>query len=111
MTKEEYLNTLKDQIRDNHAKEFVCEEYKTHIEDQIDAYVNDGMNNEQATIAAVKDMGDPVNVGASLDRIHRPHMEWKFLVFIISRHIVHSPTNAYSPWRILHIFFHGCLVD
>ena len=61
MTKEEYLNTLKDQIRDNHAKEFVCEEYKTHIEDQIDAYVNDGMNNEQATIAAVKDMGDPVN--------------------------------------------------
>ena len=49
MTKEEYLNTLKDQIRDKHAKEFVCEEYKTHIEDQIDAYVNDGMNNEQAT--------------------------------------------------------------
>ena len=95
MTKEEYLNTLKDQIRDNHAKEFVCEEYKTHIEDQIDAYVNDGMNNEQATIAAVKDMGDPVNVGASLDRIHRPHMEWKFLVFIITLSIIGLAIKLY----------------
>ena len=95
MTKEEYLNTLKDQIRDKHAKEFVCEEYKTHIEDQIDAYVNDGMNNEQATIAAVKDMGDPVNVGASLDRIHRPHMEWKFLVFIITLSIIGLAIKLY----------------
>ncbi len=95
MTKEEYLKTLKDQIRDNHAKEFVCEEYKTHIEDQIDAYVNDGMNNEQATIAAVKDMGDPVNVGASLDRIHRPHMEWKFLVFIITLSIIGLAIKLY----------------
>ncbi|MBO4702089.1 MAG: hypothetical protein J5625_05430 [Lachnospiraceae bacterium] len=102
MTKEEYLNTLKDQIRDKHAKEFVCEEYKTHIEDQIDAYVNDGMNNEQATIAAVKDMGDPVNVGASLDRIHRPHMEWKFLVFIIAISLISLAIKMY-----LNIYSYG----
>lgn len=95
MTKEEYLNTLKDQIRDKHAKEFVGEEYKVHIEDQIDAYVKDGMSKDQAVLAAVKDMGDPVNVGASLDRIHRPHMEWKFLVFIITLSIIGLAIKLY----------------
>lgn len=95
MTKEEYLNTLKDQIRDKHAKEFVGEEYKVHIEDQIDAYVKDGMSKDQAVLAAVKDMGDPVNVGASLDRIHRPHMEWKFLVFIIAISIIGLAIRLY----------------
>ncbi len=95
MTKEEYLNTLKDQIRDKHAKEFVGEEYKVHIEDQIDAYVKDGMSKDQAVLAAVKDMGDPVNVGASLDRIHRPHMEWKFLVFIIALSIIGLAIKLY----------------
>lgn len=83
MNIEEYLNNVKDQIRNEKAKEFVSEELKTHIEDQIDEYINEGMSEEQAALAAVKDMGDPVNVGTSLNRIHRPHMEWRFLIFII----------------------------
>ena len=83
MNKEEYLTVLKDQIRDKHAKEFVSTEIRDHIEDQAEGYINDGMDSEQAVIKAVEEMGDPVTVGAGLDRIHRPHMEWGFLIYVL----------------------------
>lgn len=82
MTEEEYLTTLKDQIRDRHAKEFVAEEYKTHIDEQTIDYLEKGMSKQEAEAAAVKDMGDPVSVGIHLDRIHRPKMEYKLLIMI-----------------------------
>ena len=81
MNLEEYLDELKNQIRDKHAKEFVVNEFLAHIEDQAADLQQDGMDHEQALTKAVEEMGDPVSVGVSLDRIHRPHMEWKFLLF------------------------------
>lgn len=82
-TVEEYLTELKGQIRDKYAKEFVTEEIKNHIEEQAEAYRNEGIPYDEALSKAVRDMGDPVSVGVELDRIHRPHMEWKFLVYIL----------------------------
>ncbi len=80
---EEYLAELKGQIRDRHAKEFVSEEIRNHIEEQTEAYECEGMMHNEALAAAVRDMGDPVRVGADMDKIHRPHMEWKFLVYVV----------------------------
>jgi cell division protein FtsW (lipid II flippase) len=83
MSVEEYLSTLKDQIRDKNAKDMVAAEYLCHIEDQATAFQNAGMERDQALLKAVEEMGDPVDVGNSLDRIHRPHMEWRFLFYIL----------------------------
>ena len=80
MSVEEYLSTLKDQIRDKNAKDMVAAEYLCHIEDQATAFQNAGMERDQALLKAVEEMGDPVDAGNSLDRIHRPHMEWRFLL-------------------------------
>lgn len=82
MNIEDYLSELKGQIRDKYAKKFVSDEIKTHIEEQADAFMNDGMSREDAISKAVEDMGDPVSVGVDLDRIHRPHLEWRFLVYV-----------------------------
>ena len=40
MSVEEYLSTLKDQIRDKNAKDMVAAEYLCHIEDQATAFQN-----------------------------------------------------------------------
>ena len=69
MSIEEYLDELKEQIRDRSAKEFVSDEIRDHIEEQADAYMSEGMSREEALSEAVKDMGDPVSVGADLDKI------------------------------------------
>lgn len=83
MSMEDYLDELKGQIRDKHAKVFVSEEVRGHMEDQAQEYEKNGMPHEEALSKAVTQMGDPVSVGVDLDRIHRPHMEWRFLLYVL----------------------------
>ena len=88
MDMKEYLNELGGQIRDQHAREFVIEEVRSHIEDQTESFEKEGMSHADALSKAVAEMGDPVQVGVELDRIHRPHMEWIFLGYIVFISIV-----------------------
>ena len=76
MKPEEYLHTVTDQIRCAGARDMVEEELREHIRDQAEAYEAEGMVEEEALEKAVRDMGDPVETGVALDRIHRPHMSW-----------------------------------
>lgn len=79
---DEYLNTLLEQIRCKKARPYIRQELQNHIEDQIDANLSAGMNKKDAELEAVRDMGDPVEAGISLDRIHRPQIAWKLLLII-----------------------------
>ena len=65
---DEYLKTLLEQIRCKKARPYVKQEFQDHIEDQIEANMQAGMDREQAEREAVRDMGDPVETGISLDR-------------------------------------------
>lgn len=80
MRPEEYISTVTDQIRCRQAHELVREELEAHIEDQAKAYEADGMFEDDALEKAVREMGDPVETGAALDRIHRPQMSVGMLV-------------------------------
>ena len=73
---EEYLKILMEQIRCKKAHPYIRQEIQGHMEDQIEANLMDGMTDKEAEEAAVKDMGNPVEVGISLDRIHRPAFAW-----------------------------------
>lgn len=83
MDKKEYLQTAVEQIRCIKARDAVKEELAHHIEDQTEAFMMDGMNEEEASMQAVKEMGDPVEAGVALDLVHRPKMEWKMVAFVI----------------------------
>lgn len=82
MKMEEYLNKVTDQIRCKRAHESVREELQNHILDQMEAYKLGGMEEEEALEKAVMDMGDPVIVGNSFDRIHRPRISWSMLILV-----------------------------
>lgn len=82
MKAEEYLKTLTDQIRCKMAREAVRDELLAHIEDQKAAYLSEGMEQEEAEEAAVREMGDPVETGNEMDRIHRPMMAWGMIALI-----------------------------
>lgn len=83
---EEYLKTLLEQIRCKKAQPYIRQELQDHMEDQIVANMQAGMDRGLAEKEAVRDMGDPVEAGISLDRIHRPQIAWKllFLIALIS---------------------------
>lgn len=82
MNKEDYLKKVIDQIRCQKAKDMISEEIENHIDDQAKAYMDMGIEETKAISMAVKEMGDPVDTGVSLDRIHRPKMAWDVLLLI-----------------------------
>lgn len=82
MRREEYLKTVTDQMRCKRARAAVQEEMDQHIEDQTEAFLMEGLDRENAVCEAVKEMGDPVEVGIAMDRIHRPKMAWGMIGLI-----------------------------
>ena len=88
MKREEYLQILTDQIRCRMARDAVKEEYCAHIEDQMQDFMSEGMDRKEAEKAAVKEMGDPVETGNELDRIHRPVMPWGMIALVAALSII-----------------------
>lgn len=82
MKMEEYIEKVTEQIRCAKARPMVEEELRDHILDQAEAYEAEGMFEEEALERAVREMGDPVEAGVSLDRVHRPQMEWSILLLV-----------------------------
>lgn len=80
MSKKRYMELLLEQIRNKRAKELVAREINSHIEDQEEAYLSQGLSAYDAERRAVLDMGDPVETGVSLDAIHRPKMSWRMVI-------------------------------
>ena len=74
MRMDEYLRTVTEQVRCSKMHDSIAEELKDHILDQAEAFEEEGTDHEKALELAVKEMGDPVETGVALDRIHRPHM-------------------------------------
>ena len=82
MRLDEYLETVSEQIRYTKIRPTVTEELRNHILDQAEAYETCGAFPEEAIERAIREMGDPVETGVSLDCIHRPQMNWGIVIGI-----------------------------
>jgi len=80
---EEYITTLTEQIRFKQARSGVAQEIRNHISDQTQAFEQNGMEHEKAVEMAVREMGDPVEAGVALDRIHRPQFDWRLFMITV----------------------------
>lgn len=100
---EEYLKTLLEQVRCKKAHPYIEDEMRSHIEDQAEENVAAGMSQEEAVREAVRDMGSPVEVGISLDQIHRPQIAWDMIVLMavisIIGIVVHALIGSKSQER------------
>lgn len=74
-----YLKTVQEQIRWKRARPVLALELERHLADQTEAFQAEGDDGETAVRRALEDMGDPVELGAELDRVHRPRPQWGLL--------------------------------
>ena len=81
-TKEEFIKEVSEQIRCKKAVKFVSEELADHIDGEKEHNVLCGMSEKEAEYEAVKQMGDPVETGVALDRIHRPKIPVVLLISV-----------------------------
>ncbi len=82
MERRDYLELLTSQIRCKKMCPVIAREVEDHIEDQKQAFLEEGMTEAEAEKSAVREMGDPVEVGVKMDQIHRPKMPWKAILVI-----------------------------
>ena len=68
-TIQSFLDVVAEQIRWKRARPVVTAELERHLEDQRDAFAEEGLENAEEL--AVEEMGDPVSVGTELDRARR----------------------------------------
>lgn len=97
----EYLEIVRQQIRWKKIQSSLLEEINNHINDQISAFVDDGLDEEEATKKAIAEMGDPVIVGKQLDRTHRPNLVGIGLGLILILSVLGSADMGNSLLRII----------
>lgn len=75
-----YTDTVCDQVRWKRARPRIAQELSDHLCDQSDAYRDAGQTEELAVSEAVRQMGDPISLGADFDRTYRPKTQWGLLL-------------------------------
>lgn len=96
MDYKEYMDSLGEQIQDSRARRMVLREIRGHIEEQCVSYEQQGMTHEAAMAEAVRQMGDPVETGAELNRIHRP----KLPLGLIGLAVLLTAVGILMQWNI-----------
>ena len=81
---EEYIKILLEQVRFEKAHKAIGDEIRAHIEDQAEENISEGMDKETAEKRAVEDMGDPVEAGIALDKVHRPQVAWSVIIAVLA---------------------------
>lgn len=76
MKKSEFITAVLEQIRCKKVHEILGKELEAHIDDCAEAFADEGFSPEEAEEKAVLTMGDPVETGVRLDRVHRPKFPW-----------------------------------
>lgn len=87
----EYLRIIEQQIRCKKAYPEIKRELEDHMNDQKQAYLEQGMTQEDAENRAVEEMGDPVLTGEALDQVHRPKTDWSLIVMVIALSLFLQP--------------------
>ena len=102
---EKFIDAIKEQIRWDKAKDFATDEIRDHVIDQQEEFVSEGIENEYALDLAIREMGDPIEIGTELDRTHRPKSQWSMFILVgilliigfVVRQIASGDINNYQP--------------
>ncbi|PJN51491.1 hypothetical protein PAEVO_45830 [Paenibacillus sp. GM2FR] len=82
MVVRQFLDRVCKQVRTKQMHLEIREELLGHIEDRVELLMLEGHPEEFAVQEAVKQMGDPGDIGKSLHMAHRPQLDWKLLVML-----------------------------
>lgn len=105
MNKEKYLQTVRKQIYFIFDRDAIETELKDHIYESVQDLMEEGISLEEAEEQAVKQMGDPIEVGKLLNKEHQPLLGylWMFskvvLIFLVIPAILVTGVGIYGTIR------------
>lgn len=78
-----FLETVTNEIKSKEAKQYVKVELSQHIQKSKQSWVQRGYSEIEAEEKAVKEMGSPITLGKSLNKLHRPKVDWLLISLLI----------------------------
>lgn len=73
---ERFIQQVTKLIRSKEAKANVAEELKQHLTLAKTKHMERGLSKEEAMNKAIHDMGSPIALGESMNKIHKPKLDW-----------------------------------
>ena len=73
---ERFIQQVIELIQSKEAKTTVAEELKQHLTLAQTKHMEHGLPEEEAMTKAIQDMGSPVTLGRSMNKIHKPKIDW-----------------------------------
>jgi|GEM_PF-478946 len=102
-----FIEKLLGEIRFSPAKKEIEEEYSSHIEDKVRyLIIEERMTPKEALSLTMEEMGDPQEIGKSLNEVHNPFLGWALLLtkglLIIFGAVATFMLISYSSGLLLH---------
>ena len=79
----DFLEKVCNEIRYKPIREEISKELENHIEEAKEGYMHKGENEENAINKAISDMGDAEVIGKTLNKIHRPKLDYKLFILLL----------------------------
>ncbi|MDA1476960.1 FtsW/RodA/SpoVE family cell cycle protein [Bacillus changyiensis] len=73
---EKFIQKTCEQVRFRAAHKGIEQELAAHIEDNMEQFIAQGLDEKTAREKAIKCMGDPIEIGGALNKVHRSQTEW-----------------------------------
>lgn len=80
----QFLEDVIEQIQYKPIRTEIKEELRAHIEDHTLELMENGIEEKEATQTAIEQMGDPVNIGITLNEVRRVKNHWILISMILS---------------------------
>lgn len=110
--KARYLDGVCAQVRWKQAHRIIRMELADHIGDQADAYAAEGMPEQEALHRAIREMGDPEEVGLAYNACFRPKQQWGMTglmaLAVLTGIAFQVATGGIFQWRCLVALAFGC---
>ncbi len=84
MNVKEFLDNVSNQIKYKPIRGIITEELGEHIDEIINENITNGLSEELSEETAIKQMGNPVQIGKNLNKIHKPKMDWITLILTLT---------------------------
>lgn len=95
---DEYLNSVCSQVRWKKSHEYIKKELSEHIEDQTNAFISSGIDENTALKKAISEMGDSIIVGTEFDRVYRPKINLFTLISLLIIVLISISAKAYITY-------------
>ena len=77
-----YIETVCEQVGWKKAHKEISTELENHILDQKEAFIKQGMSDDEALECAIVEMGNASEVGLEFDRAYKPNTPWGLIALI-----------------------------